>query len=82
MGKKNWDPEIGTSNTRKITRQEAKILSDRFYIYRLDEDKSNGIENEEFDRCLHTIGYDCDIHEVREGWYPSLSEYRRQNYKQ
>ena len=79
MGKKNLNDD-STSDVRKITRQEAKILSDRFFIYRLDEDESDRTQNEEFDRCCHTQGYECDVYALRNNWTTSLSEYQRQNY--
>ncbi|RUS74731.1 hypothetical protein EGW08_017505 [Elysia chlorotica] len=70
MGTKALDPE---NKTRKITEQEAKILSDRFFIYRLDETKSEDpmvpdTETEDFDRHKHTSGYEGFVHFVETGW--------------
>ena len=58
MGRKTLDSE---KETRKVTEQEADILSDRFFIHRLDDGKSDDnmdIENEECDRLKHTEGMD------------------------
>ena len=70
MGTKALDPDSGL---RKITEQEAKILSDRFFIYRLDETKSEDpmvpeTETEEFDRFKHTQGYEDLVSQVKIGW--------------
>lgn len=50
MGRKNLDPESGL---RKVTAQEAKILYERFHIYRLDEPGNDG-GTEAYEGKLHT----------------------------
>ena len=67
MGRKNLNQE-SPCDIRKLTKQEAQILSDRFYIHRLDEDESDRTQNEKFDRYLHTLGYECDVHGIENGW--------------
>lgn len=51
---------------RKITQQEADILRDRFFIYKLDEDPDDSTTSEDFDACRHIIGHNPVVLGYRE----------------